>query len=366
MTQKISDIKKLLYEKEQESLGTSTIEDVVKDCVAFDHYNPNDWNSVYCAVCGDGSRTQGPRGGWKFEGESARYNCFNCGIAGAFTPENEIFMSNDMKTIFQSFGIPKKEYAKILYRLRRDMKDGVPKKPAAKKESIEDLIGDGINMPDYLKDLSQVCNTNVGKAAIRLLEDKCIPYKDYPFFISTGETKSKDQQDKINSKILTGRLVIPIYYYGKLLLLQGRRLEENGKKKYINIGNVSSTLYGLDRLNKNHKYVFVQEGFFDAYHLNGVACITNKLTTPKVKMLNSIEKDKIIVPDRNEIINTMLAKGIDEGWGFSAPKELQNCKDTTEAVRKYGKMFTVHAIMKSAKLGKEAEFLSAAWLNSNK
>ena len=362
MAKTIKDIKEKIDEQRYENVDDSTIQDVVRSHVPFQSFDSGDWNQVYCAVCGDGSRTKGPRGGWKFEGENARYNCFNCGIAGAFTPENEIFMSRDMKTIFESFGIPKKEYGKILYRLRKNLDGDAPIKPKERKESIEELVGEGISMPDYLVELEKAKNTNLGKAAIRLLEEKSIHYQDYPFFISFGKTESKDQQEKINAKIMQERLIIPIYYRNKLLLLQGRRLENNGKKKYINIGNVASTIYGLDRLNEDHKYVFVTEGFFDAYHLNGVAIITNKLTSPKLKMLHSLEKDKIIVPDRNEDINTMLAKGIDEGWGFSAPKELKSCKDVTEAIQKYGKIYTTYMIMKNAKIGEEAEFLSKAFL----
>jgi len=358
----IKDIREEIQKRNEIELDQSTIQDVVKEHVSFSDFTPTDWNRVYCAVCGDGSKTKGPRGGWKFEGENCMYNCFNCGISGAFTPENEIFMSRDMKTIFESFGIPKRDYGKILFRLRRD---GVEKleKPDFKKETVESQLGEGIQLPDYLVDLETAKNTNIGRKAIEFLaEEKCIDYKDHPFFVTYGKTNSKDQQEKINAKIMINRLVIPIYYKNKLLLLQGRDLDGTKKKKYINIGNVSSTLYGLDRLKDNHKYIFVTEGFFDAYHLNGVACITNKLTSQKIKALSLLEKDKVIVPDRGEKINTMLAKGLDCGWGFSAPRELQNCKDVTEAIKKYGKLYVLYIIMKSVKTGEEAEFLGRAFL----
>lgn len=357
----IKDIREEIQKRNELELDQSTIEDVVRRHVSFEDES-GEWKKVYCAVCGDGSRTKGPRGGWKLDGEDCAYSCFNCGISGAFTPENEIFMSRDMKTIFESFGIPKRDYGKILFRLRRD---GVEKleKPEFRTETIESQLGEGIQLPDYLVELEKAKNTNIGRKAIEFLaEEKCIDYKDYPFFVTYGKTNSKDQQEKINAKIMVNRLVIPIYYKNKLLLLQGRDLDGNKKKKYINIGNVSSTLYGLDRLKDDHKYVFVTEGFFDAYHLNGVACIVNKLTSQKIKALNLLEKDKVIVPDRGEKINTMLAKGLDCGWGFSAPRELQNCKDVTESVKRYGKLYTIYTIMKSAKTGEEAEFLGRAFL----
>jgi len=360
----IKDIREEIQKRNEVELDQSTIQDVVKEHVSFSDFTPTDWNRVYCAVCGDGSKTKGPRGGWKFEGENCMYNCFNCGISGAFTPENDIFMSNDMKTIFESFGISKKEYGKVLFRLRYNNDNNIEQKPKNKNETIESHLGDGIKFPDYLVELEQAKNTNIGKKAIRFLaEEKCINYKDYPFFITYGKTKSNDQQEKINAKIMVNRLIIPIYYKNKLLLLQGRALDKTKTKKYINIGNVSSTLYGLDRLQENHKYIFVTEGFFDAYHLNGIACIVNKLTTQKIKALNLLEKEKIIVPDRGENINTMLSKGLECGWGFSAPKELKNCKDVTESIKKYGKLYTLYTIMESVKIGEEAKFLGQTFFN---
>jgi hypothetical protein len=359
---KIKDIKPHLKNREDHShsdVDDSTIEDVVRSHVTFSSYDSSSWNKVYCAVCGDGSRTQGPRGGWKFDGENCAYNCFNCAISGMFTPQNEIFMSKDMKIIFEAFGIPKREYAKILFKFRdsRESKD-LNKPDVMKTERIENMVGDGIIIPDYLVELEKAENTNIGRKAIEFLEGREIYYKDYPFFVTYGKTNSKIQQDKINCKILKNRLIIPIYYNNKLLLLQGRTLDAGVKNKYINIGNVSNTLYGLDRLKDEHEYVFVTEGFFDAYHLNGVACITNKLTSQQIKMLNQINKNKVIVPDRDDSTLTMLNKGIEQGWGYSAPKSLRSCKDVTEAIQRYGKLFTVHEIMTGVKLGEEAEFFA--------
>ena len=65
----------------------TNIEDVVRGHVAFTgRVSSKGWSSTYCEVCGDGKRTQGPRGGWLFVDEIAFYNCFNCGVEGNFDP----------------------------------------------------------------------------------------------------------------------------------------------------------------------------------------------------------------------------------------------------------------------------------------
>lgn len=334
-----------------------TIEDVVKKYVPFSHGSRNGWHPVYCAVCGDGSRTKGPRGGWKFDGETAGYNCFNCGIHGAFTPEDEYPMSKDMKEILLSFGIPKREYAKILFRVRETDPDFKPKERTEKDNLLEQLLAKKIEPPDYLVSLEDALQTKVGQRALAMLEDKCIDFKDYPFYISSGQTNSKNPTDKANAKITVNRLIIPIYFNSSLLMLQARDLSGKSKNKYINIGSASTTLFGLDRLEKKHKYIMVVESFWDAYHLQGVSVITNNISSFQIKLLNSLEKPKIVVPDRMGDYNTLALRGIKEGWGLSAPNNFRNLKDVTEAVKKYGKMYTLFQYINNAVTSDKAELI---------
>jgi len=335
-----------------------TIEEVVTKYVDFSNGSRNGWNSVYCAVCGDGSRTQGPRGGWYFEGENTRYNCFNCGIKGAFTPEEEIPMSRDMKEIFKSFGIPKKDYAKILFRMRSAERGFEPLKRKEKKEDPLDLLREkSFELPDYLQPLSEISDTTLGKMCLDMIHNKKLSLHDYPFYVSKGTTESNNSQDKINAKITANRLVIPIFFEHRVLLLQARDLYGKSKNKYINIGNISNCIYGIDRLKDNHKYIFITEGFWDAYHLNGVAVITNQLTKNQIKILNSIDKPKVVVPDRRGDYNVLASKAVSEGWGISAPTEFRNHKDVTEVVKKYGKLYTTHTFVKSVTFGGKAHLV---------
>lgn len=361
MTKTAKDLQNYLKEKDKSRfpVDDETIEEVVKKTVDLSNDTRNGWHPVYCAVCGDGSRTKGPRGGWFFEGENARYNCFNCGIKGAFTPDEEIPMSRDMKEVFKSFGIPKREYAKILFRIR-DQDKGF--KPAPKKEARKDpldaLREKSFPVPDYLQPLEEVLDTKLGYKCLEILERKMVSYKDYPFFVSKGKTESGHAQEKINAKITVNRLVIPIMIDDRVILLQARDLYGKSKNKYINIGNISNCLYGVDRLKENHKYIFVTEGFWDAYHLNGVATITNQLTNTQANILNAIDKPKVVVPDRQGDYNTLAMKAIDKyGWGISAPREFRNYKDVTEATKKYGKLYTTHIFMKAAVLGDKAKLI---------
>jgi len=345
-----------------------TIKDILDSHVEYEEEGSSGWMRVYCKVCGDGSRTKGPRGGWKVEGENCYYHCFNCGISGAFTPTEEIFMSKTMKDIFRAYGITSKEYGKVLYRLRSQLnsqsgeqKNNFDKLTKNNTSSLIDkMIQNSMPFPDYLIPLSKVIDTDIGKLCLNLLESKCLSYQDYEFYISSGKTNSKAPQEKINAKITMNRLVIPIWYGSNLLMLQARALDDNSKKKYINIGSVSTTLYGLDRLSPDHKQIYVVEGFFDAFHLDGVATISNKLHSFQLDILNSIDKPKVVVPDRNDDSHMLLAQAVNAGWGLSYPDSLRSCKDVTEAVKKYGKIFTCYNIQQASVFGEKARFFMKA------
>lgn len=355
---KIRDLKEHLNEKSTTNNfieDTDTIEDVVKSYVTFDGSPRNGWHPVYCAVCGDGSRTKGPRGGWKFEYEDAYYNCFNCGAHGSFTPENEIVMSKEMKNILLSFNIPKREYSKILFRIRKE--DFKPKSKPEIKDDISSLISKGFECPDYLIPLSEALDTKTGILASKELDKKSIHYDEYSFYISSGKSESKNPSQNSNAKILRNRLIIPIYYYDRLILLQGKDLSGKSKNKFINVGNLTTTVYGIDRLKDTHPYVFVTEGFWDAYHLNGVAVITNNISSTQIKILNKIDKPKIIVPDKKGDYNTLARRGIEQGWGISSPPEFRNIKDVTECVKKYGKLYTLDRYMNAVITGEKAKLI---------
>lgn len=373
MAKTLKDIRGKLAEEQQKLarehiFSDITIKDVVDAVVSYEEVDHKGWNKVYCQVCGDGSRTQGPRGGWLFENEDCFYNCFNCGIGGAFTPENDIFMSRDMRTIFDAFGIQSRDYGKVLYRLRGSKgKEFIPKiksrEEVDRDKAFQAMVASHMEMPDYLVPLLDVLDKPIGVACKILLEEKCISPDAYPFYVSIGKTSSKDQQNKINAKVMMDRLVIPIFYDKKLLVLQGRDLTGKSKKKYVNIGEISTAVYGLDRLTDSHEQIYVTEGFFDAFHLNGVATITNKLYKNQLDVLNSYDKPKIVVPDRGGDSNALLHKALDIGWGFSAPKALENCKDVTESVKKYGRLFTCYHIQSAKKYGEEAKFLKSLLIN---
>jgi hypothetical protein len=318
-----------------------TIEDLVREHIIFSHGETNGWHRVYCEVCGDGKHTKGPRGAWLFQDEMCFYHCFNCPAEGSFDPNREFPFGKEMRSIFDAFNIPNNEYNAIAYS-KKVFGDGKERKPAPRKIEIKP-----IEVPDFFCELSK-CNHNnvIVQKAFDELKHRNITPDSYKFYLSTGKTKGGPREQAI-ARALMDRLIIPYFDNdGNMIYYQARAFEKNVTKKYINADTPrSSVLYGMDRLNTDPEYpLYVTEGFFDAYHLKGVALLENSVTAPQLEMLKRSRRKKVFVPDKNADSSKVVDIFIKEGWYVSVPDIGSACKDIDDAIRKFGKLYTLQTV----------------------
>lgn len=333
-------------------IADNTIEDIVRANVSFSHGAArNGWNRVYCAVCGDGSRTKGPRGGWLFQDEMCFYHCFNCGVDGNFDPNRDIAYSKDMSKIFNSFNIPRDQISSIVFK-KKVAKTGPAAKPKREKIAIKP-----IEIPNHFYKLNEADTDDlIAIKAREYLQNRHIDPSSYPFYLSTGVSHTDDPADISLAKSLRNRLIIPSMRNNKMVYYIARSLDPNSKLKYLN-ASVPKTniIYGFDKLYTNIKIpLFVQEGFFDAYHLDGVAVLQNKMTKDQIDILEKSPRMKVVVPDRHGDSKKLAEQALDLGWGLAIP-DIGACKDTNEAIIKYGKLYVIDSIMKNIKTGRAAE-----------
>ncbi len=331
------------------------VEDLVRKYVNFRHgVASHGWNTVYCEVCGDGSRTKGPRGGWLFTdgGNTAFYHCFNQGCEGNFSLNREHAFSKDMRKIFDSFGIPSTEYTGLLFSKSRD---GGKTKPAT--QSI--ITHKYLDIPDYFILLADT-NTEEAKLVKKFLrEHYALTPKDYSFYISTGLTASTVTTIKNEAKKLIGRLIIPYFKNGKMIYYQARDVTNTSKLKYTSPDIQKNTiLFNIDQLYRaTDEPLFVTEGAQDAIHVNGVATIGNEISTVQTQLLASSKRRKILIPDFHGDSNKLCDQFIDNGWDISIPNYRVNHKDLSSAVVQYGKLYAAYDIMNNIKTAQEAKLI---------
>ncbi len=65
-------------------------------------------------------------------------------------------------------------------------------------------------------------------------------------------------------------------------------------------------------------------------------------------LLNSLNKQVIVVPDRDTAGVKLMEEAMELGWSVSMPEWEADVKDINDAILKYGRMFTLHTIVTSA------------------
>lgn len=332
----------------------SNFEELVREYVSFTCSPSNGWWPCYCEVCGDGSRTKGPRGGWLFQDDMAFFNCFNQGCEGSYSPDRENPLSNGMYEALTAFGIPMKDYKLLQLKMRQSAG-----KPSAKVE-IRRVPVKTMPMPDHFYPLATAPDSDrLADRAWAYLERRKIDPLKYPFYLSTGVTdEGTDVREMVLAKGLKNRVIIPAFKDGALIYWQARDLTDKAKEKYLNPDVPRSNLmFGMDRLYETVKSpLFVTEGIFDAIHLNGVAVFDNKLTSQQAELLSRSPRRKVIVPDRKGDSKRLAEDAIRSGFGVSIPN-WGGEKDVNAAVIRYGRLYVAKSIVDNIKFGTAAKLV---------
>ena len=331
-----------------------TIEDIVRSYVPFVYgESSKGWLSVYCEVCGDGTHSKGTRGGWLFDNEICFYNCFNCVITGNFDPNRDIAHSKDMWKIFRAFNIPENEVSSIVMSKMTE-----EKKKLKRKERVHLPV---IAIPDYFKLLADFDEDDLFADEARdfIWSHYKMKDTDYPLFLSTGETKADNMEEVYLAKFLRNRIIIPAFNNGKMMYWQARIFIGESKSKYISatVEDSNAVMFGLDNMrdrNASERPLYVTEGFFDSWHVNGVANITNTLKPPKIKLLNQNHRRKVVIPDYNTDGMHLADQAIELEWGIALP-DILPYTDICSAINHFGKLYVLRSIVANTYYGFEAK-----------
>jgi hypothetical protein len=303
---------------------------------------------VLCKVCNDHGR-KGLRGGFRFDtGGVVGYHCFNCSHAAKFDPDviktkRSKKISHKMRQVLDGFGIPIDEVKEMMFNLLKDAGEVGHTDSDVGVQPTKSIEPNEIPLPKHFYRLDEAGPEDKwAEIAIDYLEhNRGIDPKGYTYFLcrETGvETIDK----------WVGRIIIPIYKNGKLIYFQGRALY-NDKKKYESPAQPKDcVLYGYERLFEHTDMpLYVVEGFFDAYLIDGVAILGKELTEEQAQWLERSKRRKVFIPDRQGGgSKTPALNFIDRGWSISTP-DIGSCKDINDAVMKYGKLYVMKAIADS-------------------
>jgi hypothetical protein len=287
---------------------------------------PSGWtkfNAVCCPHNGNTPDTR-QRGGIIRNGDGVSYHCFNCGFKASYV--NGRHLTRKMKQFLEWCGAPDDAITKISLE-------------ALKVESDQKTL-EAVSLPTLPdKDLPADCQTL--EQALMSNPEEVIGVADYIL------TRGFDiRGDWMWSPEMPDRLIIPFRYEGRIVGYTGRKITD-GKPKYLS-EQTPGYVFNLDAQNNDKPVVIVVEGPLDALSIGGVAILGADIMDKQAMLINRLGKRVIVVPDRDTDGARTVERAIELGWSVSMPDWADGVKDSNDALRKHGELWTAYLIMQAA------------------
>lgn len=290
------------------------------------------FNAVCCHHRGHSHDKRG-RGGLIIHDGGFSYSCFNCSFKTSWIPGKSLSQNN--KSFLSYLGLTENQIQHINFELLKSK--GSSNGGVSKKQIIRSFKK--VNLPNGSKPLEYWLNnpTNDFLKVLNYLlsRDEQLLYLHEYYY-------SDDPQYK-------NRLIIPFFSHGEIVGYTARlgfQLKKN-EVRYLTQG-ADGILFNGDVLdNPLRKIVTVCEGIFDAIAIDGVACMKQTLSDKQIQLLENSEKTVVIVPDRDNSGKKLVEQALELGYTVAFPEWCEGIKDCADAVKKYGRLFTVSQILNS-------------------
>lgn len=289
---------------------------------------PSGWTSFNAPCChhnGHSADTR-QRGGLISNGDGGiSYHCFNCGFKASWQPGRNV--SKGMRTLMRWINVPDDLINKISLQVMQENEGIEVQKRLIEIPTFHEvpLPDDALlieNVQDVTKHLAQV---------VEYMRARDLYLEDYPFYWSP----SLGYRD---------RLIVPFYYEGKIVGWTARTVQADKQPKYLS-EQQPGYVFNLDEQRPQKIFVIVCEGPVDAIHVDGVALMGSEIKDQQALLINRLNREVIVVPDRDAAGSKLVERAIELGWSVSLPKWSDGIKDISDAVKKYGKLYTLHSIV---------------------
>jgi len=286
-------------------------------------HTPSGWISFNAPCCDDKRQ----RGGFIVNaGDAVSYHCFNCGFKCSWQPGRHI--SQKMNQFMRNLNIPDDIIAQLrLEALRLDENNTTEIRSIIPKFDVRALPLDSEPIDKLLN--------NPPEKLVPILEymvDRKIYPEDYSFYWTP----------KVG---FSNRLIIPFFYKNEIVGWTARAIND-AKPKYLS-EQQPGYVFNLDRQQDDREFVIVSEGPFDALSIDGCALLGAEIKDSQNWLLKQLNKELILVPDKDHEGPRTVEQAIEYGWSVSMPDWPEGVKDINDAVIKIGKLAALWSIVQA-------------------
>ena len=312
---------------------------ILKSSIGYNQKStPSGWLSFNAPCCNHVNPIHRPdklkRGGLKISNGNLVYHCFNCDYSTSVSPDRKL--SFKFKNLMRWMNIDEDTIKKLEYDLWKNRKDT----PYHIKDKIinHTMRFEERDLPDNSINLLDAINNNLDKDVIdkmKYIQSRGDYFLDnISKFYST--TSKKDTMNR--------RIIIPFYWEDNLVGYVGRSIDNNRFKYFGDIP--PNYIFNTETIKKDHEYIIITEGPFDALAVNGVALLGDKISKLQIEWLKSTNKKIIVVPDFEEKESKLEKVGLEQGWIIAKPEWKEGIKDCADALKEYGRLYTIYSIFR--------------------
>ena len=291
-------------------------------------HTPSGWTSFDAVCChhNGNSPDKRKRGGIMIT-DGVTYHCFNCGFKASWQPGRTL--SVKFKKLLKWLNVPDDTVNKCVFAAMRDRED-----PAHQHYELQLPRFLDKALPLGTRPLREWLNEDSEPliAILEYLMSRGFALDDYPWHWTDEEGFSN-------------RLIVPFYYQNRLVGWTARLLRD-GRPKYIS-EQQPGYVFNLDRQTSDRKFVIVTEGPLDAIGIDCCAVMTNEIGPQQALLLKQLQREVIVVPDRDPAGVKMAEQAIELGFTVSLPDWPNEIKDINDAVKTMGRLATLNLIMHS-------------------
>jgi len=283
------------------------------------------FNAPCCIHRGD-TQDKRQRGGIKPSPDGSwSYHCFNCGYTASFVLGRNLTFK--ARKLLEWMNVPQEEIERINLE-------------SLKHKSIEGLLGERQQVVNQLQNI--------------VFEDRDLPADTQPLS-ATGEAYLRSRRLPLDYPFMYKTMprpgiVIPFTHDNQVVGHTTRFLDDRTPRYIQDIQ--PGYVFGTDLQGANWQLVIVVEGVFDALSINGLAVLHAEINDAQVRLIRSLGRDVVVVPDQDEAGMRLVDRAVELGWSVSMPDWPEGVKDVNDAVIRWGKLATLITIMQARETSK--------------
>ncbi len=310
-------------------------------------------NCMLCHTQGHGADKRA-RFGVQYNPDSVVVNCFNCGFSSSFKEGHPL--KKNFKFFLKQIGVSDAALAQLefeAYKLQHSIShiqeaESSQDVQVIKEKRMTDLFNNWatISLPEGSLSVLEWLEAGVSDPSLMRVAEYAMSRKLFDL--------DRLYWTPLSDFHLNDRLILPYYFRGRLVGYTARLAYKAGKDipKYYQ-QCPSDFVYNLDpQSDWMRKYLILTEGVLDAYVVDGVSCM-GEISKNKVDIINRLQKEVIVCPDRDKKGWDLVKVAIDNDWKVSFPKWERGIKDAAQAAEKYGRLLTAQSIISSAVSGED-------------